>query len=290
MPRADRFVLVTGLSGAGKSRTLEVFEDLGYKCVDNLPAALVPTFAQLVLGQAAPRSRYAVCVDARAGSDLQHLPRYLDMASEAGITAEVLFLDSSDEVLLHRYQESRRPHPCSPAGSVEQGIREERRLLEAIRDRADKVVDTSHLSVAELRDIISATFASARTRAGLVITVLTFGFKHGIPPESDLVFDVRFLPNPHYDEELRPLTGIDTDVRDYVLRNETAEAFLKHLKSFLKFVVPQYEREKKSYLTVAIGCTGGRHRSVAIAHEVAMLLRDLKYDARIRHRDIGEPA
>ncbi len=286
MPKSPRFILVTGLSGAGKTQALHFFEDIGYYCVDNLPPALVPTFAELVARAKPARNRIAVCVDARTGEDLANLPDYLGAVGELGLRPNVLFLDSSDAVLLRRYSESRRRHPASPAGSIEEGIACERRLLGPIRGRADQIVDTSALTPAALRERIAGIFAGPQEKGRIVVSVETFGFKNGLPPDADMVFDVRFLPNPHYDEELRPKTGLDADVRDFVLNNETAQEFLKRLRGFLKFLLPQYASEQKSYLTIAIGCTGGRHRSVAIAQEVGLLLRDLQYEARMRHRDI----
>lgn len=280
-----RFVVVTGLSGAGKSQALRFLEDLGYYCVDNLPAALIPTFAELVIGSGTPRNRIAVCVDARAGEGLMRLPAYLDSVTELGVQPDVFFLDSSDEVLIHRYSESRRRHPCSTSG-VEEGIRRERELLEPIRARADLLVDTSSIAVADLRERIAGVFAADKKPQQLLVTVLSFGFKFGVPPEADLVFDVRFLPNPHYDPDLRPLTGNEPDVREFVLSNEDAHEFMDRIKGLLKFLLPRYAAEPKSYLTIAVGCTGGRHRSIAVAHALMLFLRGLKYDARLRHRDL----
>ncbi|MBN2311051.1 MAG: RNase adapter RapZ [Candidatus Hydrogenedentes bacterium] len=290
MPDSPRFVLATGLSGAGKSQALRFLEDLGYFCVDNLPVSLIPTFAHLVLNSAHPRKRIAVCVDARAGEELLNLPGYVDEVAELGIRPDTLFMDSSDAVLVHRYSESRRRHPCAPKGSVEEGIRRERELLEPIRARADLVLDTSTMSVSELRERIAAMFSGAKEPQDMVVTVLSFGFKHGVPPEADLVLDVRFLPNPFYDPELRPWTGADPSVRAFVLDNPDAIEFLDRVKGLLKFLLPKYAAEPKSYLTIAVGCTGGRHRSVAVAQELMVFLRDLKQNARLRHRDLDSDA
>ncbi len=287
MSKSPRFVLVTGLSGAGKTQALRFFEDLGYYCIDNLPASLLTTVAELISRSESVRDRIAVCVDARTGDDLLNLPSYLDGVAELGLTPETLFLETTDTVLIHRYSESRRRHPSSPTGSIEEGIQRERELLGPIRDRAHLLLDTSALSASELRERIAAMFSGPRELQTLTITVLSFGFKYGVPPESDLVFDVRFLPNPYYDTELRDHTGSESDVRDYVINNPHGQDFLEHLTSFLKYLVPQYEAEPKSYLTIAVGCTGGRHRSVAVAQEILRLLRDLSYDARLRHRDVG---
>ncbi|HOD52049.1 MAG TPA: RNase adapter RapZ [Candidatus Hydrogenedentes bacterium] len=287
MPSGRRFVLVTGLSGAGLSLALRFLEDVGYYCVDNLPASLLPTFAELVQGSTeSTRRKVAVCLDARAGEGLSRLPGYVQEIEEMGIPVETLFLDSTDEVLIHRYSETRRRHPCSPAGSVEEGIQRERELMAPMRSRADLVIDTSSTSVAELRERIASMFVGPREARGLVITVMSFGFKKGVPPEADLVFDVRFLPNPHYDPELGPKTGCEPDVHDFVLANPDGREFLDRLKGLLKFLIPRYAAEPKSYLTIGVGCTGGQHRSVAVAHAILVMLREMNYDARLRHREL----
>lgn len=290
MPDSTRFVLVTGLSGAGKSQALHLLEDLGYYCVDNLPAQLVTTFAELVVRATQQHRRIAVCVDARSGEELRNLPAYLDEVAELGVRPDTLFLESSDVTLVQRYSESRRRHPAAPTGSVEDGIRWERELLEPIRARADLILDTSTTSVAELRERVAAMFSGTKKTQELFVTLMSFGFKFGVPQEADLVLDVRFLPNPHYDPELRPLTGNEPDVRDFVLDNSTASEFLDRIEGLLKFLMPRYASEPKSYLTIAVGCTGGRHRSVAVAHQLAVFLRDLKYNVRLRHRDLSRPA
>jgi len=289
MAESRRFVLVTGRSGAGKSQVLRFLEDLGYYCVDNLPAQLIPTLSELVVGGIKGRRRIAVCVDARSGGDLERLPAYLDEVAELGVRPDCLFLDSSDSVLLHRYSETRRRHPMAPDGNIEKGIKLEGKMLDPIRARADLILDTSATSVAELRERVAAMFAGEKQGQELLITVMSFGFKYGLPPEADLVLDVRFLPNPHYDPELRPWTGNEPDVRDYVLDNANAREFLERGRGLLKFLLPLYAAEPKSYLTIAVGCTGGRHRSVAVAHELALFLRSLKHNVRLRHRDIARP-
>lgn len=278
------------MSGAGKRHALRFFEDAGHYCVDNLPAALVPAFADLSANGRAPRDRVALFVDARGGDDLAQLPGYLKTLEASGLRAQVLFLETSDEVLHRRYSESRRRHPMSPNGSIEEGIRIERELLAPIRERADLLLDTSSISESDLRERIAEVFAGNKQSAALTISVMSFGFKYGLPHEADLVFDLRFLPNPYYDAEFRHIPGTEPEVREYVLNNEAARAFLEHVKGLLKFLIPQYRAEPKSYLTIAVGCTGGRHRSVAVAPEIVRLLRDLKYDARLRHRDIDREA
>ncbi|GMW03542.1 MAG: nucleotide-binding protein [Candidatus Hydrogenedentota bacterium] len=286
MADSHRLVIVTGLSGSGKSQALKFLEDLGYFCVDNLPVMLLPRFAELIARSESATAQVAVCVDARGGEPLLNLPAIVDETTELGIRPEILFLDSSNEVLVQRYSESRRRHPVSPTGSVEEGILEERRLLEPIRARADLVLDTSRTSVAQLRDQVASVFHGGRKSQELVISVMSFGFKHGVPPEADLMLDVRFLPNPHYVTALRPWTGNEPEVRAFVLENPDAIEFLDRVKGLLQFLIPRYEAEPKSYLTIAVGCTGGQHRSVAVANELAGFLKDTGRTVRLRHRDI----
>lgn len=283
-----RFVVVTGMSGAGKGQALRFLEDIGYYCVDNLPAQLISTFADLFCCSGNnPYTRIAVCVDSRSGQELANVPAYLDSVRDRGVRPEILFLDSNEKVLVRRYSETRRRHPLAPAASVEEGIQRERELLEPVRGRADMMIDTSATSVSELRERIASAFLGEAPSQGLCVSVMSFGFKFGVPAEADLVFDVRFLPNPFYDQELRPRTGEDAGVRDFVLANPDGTEFLERLKGMLKFLVPRYAAEPKSYLTIAVGCTGGQHRSVAVAHDISVFLRGLKYDVRIRHRDIS---
>lgn len=284
-PDTARFVLVTGLSGAGKGQALRFLEDLGYYCVDNLPVQLLSKFAELTQGSEKSHKRIAVCVDARGGDDLENLPAWLDAVTELGVHPDILFLESSDQVLVQRYSESRRRHPLAPSGSIEEGVCRERAILGPVRSRANLVLDTSATSVAELRERIAGMFLGEKSPGDMFITVMSFGFKFGVPPEADLVFDVRFLPNPYYDEELKSRTGDDCDVRDFVLNNSDASQFMERLKGLLKFLIPRYASEPKSYLTIAVGCTGGRHRSVAVAHEVSIFLRGMMCNVRLRHRD-----
>lgn len=287
MANSPRFVVLTGLSGSGKTLALHYFEDLDYYCVDNLPVSLVPTLAELAIGSGGPSNPIAVCVDARAGEELQNLPAYLDQVEELGFYLYIIFLESSDEVLKRRYSVSRRRHPASPAGSTEEGISIERKLLAPIRMRADLVVDTSSISVQELRDRITSRFSGDATGRTMTISVISFGFKYGIPQEADLVLDARFLPNPYYNAALRKMPGTEDAVREFVLESDSAPAFLEHLRNFLAFLVPQYAAEPKSYLTIAVGCTGGRHRSVVIAREITRILSDMGRTARLHHRDVG---
>lgn len=287
MAEESRLVLVTGLSGAGKSQALRFLEDLGYYCIDNLPPSLIPTIAELSASANRPQRRIAVCVDVRAGEELRNLPAYVDEVAEMGTRPEVLFLDSTDEVLHKRYSESRRRHPAASQGSVEEGIRRERELLSPIRGRADLVLDTSATSVTQLRERVAAMFQAGQKEQKLSVAVVSFGFKYGVPPEADLVFDVRFLPNPHYDAELRPHSGEEPKVSAYILDNPDAVEFLDRVKGLLKFLIPRYAAEPKSYLTIAVGCTGGRHRSVAVARALIGFVRDMDCSARLRHRDIA---
>ena len=218
------------------------------------------------------------------------LPAYLDEVAERGVRPDTLDMDSDNDVLIQRYSESRRRHPNAPDGNVKRGIERERELLEPIRARADLLIDTSSISLAELRERLANAFHGGRETRELLVTVMSFGFKYGIPPEADLVLDVRFLPNPYYDEELRIRTGTDPDVRDYVLNHADAMEFIDRIQNLLKFLLPRYVAEPKSYLTIAVGCTGGRHRSVAVAHQLALFLRSTRFDVRLRHRDVHRPA
>jgi UPF0042 nucleotide-binding protein len=287
-PRAARFVVVTGMSGAGKSQAIRALEDLGYFCVDNLPIALIPTFAELTLGGQGDIKRAAVVVDVREGRALARFPaiyRRLKLQSPIGI--RLVFLDAADTALLRRFSETRRPHPLAKGRSVTEAVSHERRQLEPLRRLADQVLDTSALNVHELRRRILESTGGGDKTLPLVVNIVSFGFRHGVPADADLVFDVRFLPNPHFVMALRPWTGRSRRVSRYVLRAPAARKFLTHCAALLKFLVPQYKAEGKSYLTVAIGCTGGRHRSVAIAEALAGRLRRIRgIELRVRHRDV----
>ncbi len=287
MNARQRLVVITGMSGAGKSHAIRFFEDRGYYCVDNLPAPLLPQLVKLFEAPSSAGNHIAACIDARFGKDLEHLPEYIDQIRLLGFTCDTVYLDSSDDVLHQRYSESRRPHPSSPNGTIELGIAIEREILRPIRDTADLIIDTSNTSPADMREHIAKMAGIDREEHKLAVEVLSFGFKYGLPHEADLVLDVRFLPNPYWDEDLRQLTGMDPEVCDCVINNDEAKEFFKHSKALLKYLMPRYEAEHKSYLTIAIGCTGGRHRSVAVAHEVLRLMRDLRYEVRLRHRDIA---
>jgi UPF0042 nucleotide-binding protein len=277
--------VVTGMSGAGRSATADVLEDLGFFVIDNLPPALIPKVAEL--GRDRQGSRFALVVDTRAGEYLPDLESALAELRETGARTRVLFLDAADEVLVRRFDETRRRHPVAESHRVSEGIARERELLEEIKGQADIVIDTSELNVHELRDRLREIIGEpADMPSGLQINVVSFGYKHGLPLDVDLVFDCRFLPNPHWIESLRPLPGTDPKVRRYVMKQEETQAFLEELSNLFELLLPAYVREGKSYLSIGVGCTGGRHRSVVIAAEIARLLERLGFPARVHHRDL----
>ncbi|HEX2438985.1 MAG TPA: RNase adapter RapZ [Methylomirabilota bacterium] len=280
------FVVITGLSGAGKSYAIKCFEDMGFFCVDNLPTTLIPTFADLVGRSSHAITRVALGVDVREGEYLTHLLDTLGELRGRGHTVEVLFLEASEEALVRRYRETRRRHPLAPEGNVVDGIRAERKALSTMREVADRIVDTSALTVHQLKDLLVEAYVAPGQRTGLTISLVSFGFKHGVPFDADLVFDVRFLVNPHFVETLRPLDGRDPRVREFILAKEESRELLRRLQDFLGFVLPAYQREGKAYLTVAIGCTGGRHRSVALVEELKRFLDGLSLASTVIHRDL----
>ena len=280
------FVVVTGLSGSGKSQAVKVFEDLDYYTLDNLPPALMKTTLDVCRRGGHPR--VAFVIDARSGALFAQASAALDELEADGDRPHLLFFDASDEVLLRRYSETRHRHPLEVAGGVQPSIDEERRVLSALRARADKVIDTTYLTVKDLRDTLHSLYGAGT--AGMLVHVTSFGYKNGVPPGADLVIDVRFMENPFYIPELRPKTGRDAAVRDFVLSNAATQAFLTHLMPFLRFALPKYEGEKKARLGMAFGCTGGWHRSVVIADEVAKRLKDFwPGEITVEHRDIGRP-
>ena len=284
----SRFIVVTGLSGSGKSQALRALEDLGFFCVDNLPTTLIPTLAELSLRAGGDMSKVAIVVDVREGTFLSQFPKVLrKLRAMRRLDTALIFLEASDAALLRRFSETRRPHPLAHNRPVMEGIRQERAGLAAIRGLADEVVDTSDLNAHELRQAFSAFSRGRSSRAPLVITLLSFGYKHGVPVEADLVFDVRCLPNPHFVKGLRQRTGRDRAVVQFMEQHQTTRDFLDRLVDFLRFLVPQYVAEGKSYLTIAIGCTGGRHRSVMMAEAVRRCLGGVEgVRLRVRHRDI----
>ena len=290
-PDGPVFTIVTGLSGAGRSEAAHSLEDLGYFVVDNLPPALIGKMVELVTAAGEP-TRVAIVADARGGAFFPDLEQALADLREAHVPYRILYLDASDETLVTRFEASRRPHPLAPADRMVEGIRKERALMGRLRDEADLVIDTSDLSPHELRDRVRDTFAAGRPEDGLQVGLVSFGYKHGIPRDADLVFDCRFLPNPHWVAELRPLPGTTKEVRDYVTGQAQYEGFVKRLKRLLDFVVPGYVKEGKAYLTIAVGCTGGRHRSVVLADELAAYFREAGHPVTVDHRDLdrGEVA
>jgi RNase adapter protein RapZ len=285
----SRFVVLTGLSGSGKSQAIRALEDLGYFCVDNLPVMLLPMLAELTLRAGTEIAKAAVVVDVREGKLLDEFPGiYRKMKAIRGLHPVLIFLEAAEPALIRRFSETRRPHPLAPDRSALEGIREERKAMKAIRDLADHIVDTSEMTVHELRHAFTGVASGRAPGSQLVVTVLSFGFKHGIPVDSDLLFDVRFLPNPHFVPELRPHTGRDAKVIKFLDRSKATHEFLDHTLNLLKFLVPQYVSEGKSYLTVGIGCTGGRHRSVAIAEALKKGLSGIPgVRIRVKHRDIA---
>lgn len=285
----SRFVVLTGLSGSGKSQAIRALEDLGYFCVDNLPVTLLPMLAELTLRAGTEISRAAVVVDVREGTMLKEFPPvYRKLMKRRGLNPVLIFLEAKEPSLVRRFSETRRPHPLAPDRSAIEGIREERKAMSAIRRMADHVVDTSEMTVHELRHAFTGVAAGTAPGAQLVVTILSFGFKHGIPVDSDLLFDVRFLPNPHFVPDLRPHTGRDAEVVRYLDRSDATHEFLEHTLDLLKFLVPQYVHEGKTYLTIGIGCTGGRHRSVAIAEALKRGLAGIHgVRLRVKHRDIA---
>lgn len=286
-----RFVVVTGLSGSGKSQAIRALEDLGYFCVDNLPTTLIPTLAELSQRQGTELPRVAIVVDVREGGFLSGFPTvWKRLRRMPGLNPSLIFLEASHEALVRRFSETRRPHPLAHDRPVSEGIREERERLKGIRAMADEIVDTTDLTVHELRDRFMSFARERSRRKPLIVTLLSFGFKHGVPVDADLVLDARFLPNPHFVPALKPLTGRDSAVVRYMRRHEATRVFVEKLTDMLRFLVPQYVNEGKAYLTIAIGCTGGRHRSVMLAETLRSALADLEgVRLKVRHRDIGQP-
>ena len=280
------------MSGAGKSTALKMLEDMGYFCVDNLPVPLIPKFAELLAVPGTEMNKAALGVDIRSGQSFQELANVLKVLDEGGCQYEILYLESSDDVLVKRYKETRRFHPLAGSdGRVEDGLKRERELLGFLKKKADYLVDTSHMLTRELKAELNKIFVQNKEYKNLYITVLSFGFKYGIPNDADLVFDVRFLPNPYYIEELRPMSGNDQPVRDYVMNNDTAKQFLTKLTDMVEFLIPNYISEGKTQLVIGIGCTGGKHRSVTLANELyEALQKNDNYGIRIEHRDIGKDA
>jgi UPF0042 nucleotide-binding protein len=283
---ALRFVIITGLSGAGRSFAIKCLEDLGYFCVDNLPTTLIPTFAELCTHSSRDMRLIALGVDIREGEYLSHLMDTLAELRAQGHKPEVLFLEAADETLVRRYQETRRRHPLAGDGSVLEGIRAERRALANLRESADRIIDTSGLSVHQLKERLVEGYRPEGARDELTVSLMSFGFKHGAPYDADLVFDVRFLPNPHFVDRLKRLDGRDSAVEEFVMSFEESRTLLAKIEDLLRFLLPLYRREGKAYLTVALGCTGGRHRSVTLVELLRRSLEVAGVAPVVRHRDI----
>lgn len=284
-----RFVVVTGMSGSGKRTVMKMLEDVGFYCVDNLPIQLIEKFVELIAMPNSEISKVALGLDVRADQSFGDAQRVLEKLRENGYLFEILFLEASDSVLLKRYKETRRMHPLSPEGRVEEGVHKEREILKGIRDKADYVIDTSNLLTRELKEEIDHIFVRNEEYNSLMVTVLSFGFKNGIPADADLVFDVRFLPNPFYIDELKHKTGNDKEVQDYVMSFPEATEFLEKLVDMLDFLIPNYVKEGKHQLVIGIGCTGGKHRSVTLANELFTRMKEHgNYGTKLYHRDIKQ--
>lgn len=281
-----RLVIISGLSGSGKSHALKCFEDVGYFCIDNLPPALLPTFVELCNRQHEEITNVALGIDIRERVFFADLVGILERVKALGHSIELLFFEAREEVLIRRFSESRRPHPVMPQLPVSEGVKFEREQLAALRQHADRVIDTSNLTVHDLRDLLATQFGQGQSGRKLTVSLLTFGYKFGIPHGIDLLFDARFLKNPYFVPDLKHLSGEDPRVRAFVLADPNAVALIGHLERLLQFLVPQFEREPRSYLTIAIGCTGGRHRSVAVAGRLRESLAGMGYEVALKHRDM----
>jgi RNase adapter protein RapZ len=283
-----RVVFVSGLSGSGKSTAMAALEDLGFYCADNLPAPLVEQFLDLCAKSTPPIEKIALALDAREAPFLMAMPAAIARVREAGHSVELLFLDSSDETLVRRYRETRRVHPLSPDGSVEEGIAAERQLLHDVASLADRSIDTSQLNVHQLKAAV-VSVVSGQTRP-TVVNVVSFGFRYGTPEALELLFDVRFLPNPYFEPDLRERTGCEAPVSEYVLKSTRGAAFFERLRDWFRFLLPLYDSEGKAYVTIGVGCTGGRHRSVAVAEALAATLRAEGREVSVAHRDVEKSA
>lgn len=281
-----QFLIITGMSGAGKSLCVKYFEDIGFFCVDNLPPSLISKFAEMCLQGQNKMEKIALIMDIRGGSMFLELFPALESLASYGIFYKILFLEASDNVLVQRFKESRRMHPLSPEGRISDGIAEERRILQAVKDKANYVIDTSNLTPRQLKQEILNLFVEGRPFSGLIISVTSFGFKYGVPIDCDLVFDLRFIPNPYYVDELKPLTGMDKAVSDYVMSFHESHVFLAKLVDMLDFLIPNYVKEGKNQLVIGIGCTGGKHRSVTIANKLFDILKAKNSSIVLEHRDI----
>ena len=286
-----RLLILTGMSGAGKSTALKMLEDMGYYCVDNLPIQLLKSCVDLSDRQEFKRQRVVVGIDIRSGETLSLLSDILSELEQDGKKVDVLFMDAEEDVLVNRYKETRRTHPLSQSERIYTGIEKERQAMQFLKERADYIIDTSHLLPRDLKGELEKIFVEDKNYESLFVTIMSFGFKYGIPADADLVFDVRFLPNPYYVEELRPKTGNDREIQQFVMRHPQAHVFLNKLEDMIRFLIPNYISEGKNRLVIAIGCTGGKHRSVTLANELYQRLsQDEGYGLKIEHRDIEKDA
>ena len=280
------FVIITGLSGAGKSYAIKCFEDMGYFCVDNLPTTLIPTFAELCAQSSRQIRKIALGMDVREGEYLAHFVEALQALRAGGHRVEVLFLEAGDETLVRRYHETRRRHPLAGEGGVLDGIRAERIALAHLREAADRIIDSSGLTVHQLKDRLIETYGAQEARGSLTVSLVSFGFKYGLPYDADIVFDVRFLPNPHFVEGLRAMDGRDAPVATFIFAHAESRQLLARLEDLLRFLLPLYQREGKAYLTLAVGCTGGRHRSVTVVESLRAFVEELGFAPLVQHRDV----
>ena len=278
-------VIISGLSGSGKSTAVNALEDMGYYCVDNIPPTLLPTFIELCKNSEKEISKVALGIDIRERVSFDSAPRVIREFKEKGYPVDMIFLESSDSTLLKRYKETRMKHPLSNDGNISEGISKERKMLEELKELSNYTIDTSELNVHQLSEIIKNKFKEEGSQ-NILLNIISFGFKHGIPNDADMIFDVRFLPNPHFVESLKNLNGTDKEVLDYIMEKEQSIEFIEKMTEFLDYLIPNYEKEGKAYLTIAIGCTGGKHRSVAITDKVAEHFKDLS--PLTRHRDISK--
>jgi UPF0042 nucleotide-binding protein len=281
-----RVVIISGLSGSGKSTALKALEDIGFYCVDNMPVVLLPKFLEIQSDPAKQIDQVAMVMDLREKSFLEKYPRVFNRLRQQGYRIEVIFIDANDEILLHRFSETRRVHPVSVKGSVMEGIRLEREMLFPLKEMADWVIDTSSLNVHQLKDAVQRAFLTSSDKKRLIVNVVSFGYRYGLPADADVVFDVRFLPNPHFIEELKPHDGHHPGVRDYVMATDEAKGFIQRLFDLMDFIVPLYEREGKARINIALGCTGGHHRSVVMANQLGGYFSEKDYIVNITHRDI----
>ncbi len=283
------FLIISGLSGAGKSRTADILEDLDFYCVDNMPVALLPRFAELCLATRGRYERVALVTDVRERANFEELFEALDSLWEMELDYRILFVEANVETIVKRYKETRRRHPlAAEGGSIEDAVNRERKLLENLRERADYVINTSNLTLGQLQSEIYRLFIGENLSRALAVNVMSFGFKYGLPIEADLVFDVRFLPNPFYVSELKNKTGLEEPVCDFIMKHDIAHEFLNRLYELIRFLLPHYVEEGKHTLTIAVGCTGGRHRSVAVANGLTEFIKQLGYDAQLINRDIDK--